>query len=199
MKQFSPDRKLKILDWSLHGLGVAVMLAIALVAGIVVYGPIDRHTAEATQRADRLGQLLKNEARDRAAYEQTAKELATARQQAETLNSRIPDEPREADFLAQVSKLAGEVGLQIRDYRPGSITKKESHSVMRVNLICEGDYASICNFLDQLSELPRHSTVVRLQVKTEGERKEYSVDVSLELYFAAHGRTEADGRKPNDA
>jgi len=188
MRQAQQDRELKVLGWGLHGLGVLVTITIVMVAVFAVYRPIDRQAAACARRTHELQKLLRKGAQVRAEHARLSEELALARKQADDLNRRIPDEPREADFLAQVSQLANKVRMQIQDYRPGKVAAEPTYSTMRVDLICQGDYASISDFLDGLSGLPRHSTVARLRIESEQNGQEYSAEMSLKLYFAVGGQ-----------
>lgn len=194
-----PNRKLTMLNWWLHGLGATVVLVVALLTWAVACRPINNGIVAGAYRVGQLDKLLKTRPRQKALYERLGKQLTEAREQAEMLNDRVPEEPQEAVFLAQVSKLANDVGLSIQDYRPGAIKRDDSHSTMRVDLICRGRYSAICKFLDGLPTLPRHSTVVRLQITSEGDQAEYSADVSLELYFAAGQQHDSKTKKPNNA
>ncbi len=199
MYQIDPDRKLKVLWWWLHGLGVLVVTGIALFAEFAVFRPIDDQTAANIHEARQLQTFLRDKDRVRSEHARLAKELAVARGQAATLQARIPDEPREADFLAQASKLAGQIGLQIQDYRPSAISSKQSYSTVRVDLICQGGYASICSFLDRLSKLPRHSTVTRLRIDANRNRPVYSVQISVTLYFVVNGQPSIAEKEATDA
>jgi Tfp pilus assembly protein PilO len=183
VRPLEPDHKLKLFGWWLHGLGVAVTLFLMLFAEWFVYGPTDRRAAASARRTGELQALLRDEDPIRAEHARLTDELAAAREESAGLQKRIPNEPREGDFLAQVSQLAGDVGLNVRDYRPGAITAKPDYSHMQVELVCEGDYASICRFLAGLSELPRHSTVIRLQLDGDGSQPLCVANVSLRVYF----------------
>jgi Tfp pilus assembly protein PilO len=188
MKPGNPDQKLKALGWWLHGLGLLIALAIGLLAKSFVLAPIDDRTAAHLRRADRLQDRLRDADRIRAEHARLVEDLAVARRQSEELKKRIPDEPREADFLAQVTHLADEVGLRIRDYRPGTVSEKTSYSVLQVELIGEGDYVSICGFLRRLPGLARHSIVRRLEVASDSKQEGYVLAMSLQLCFAVQGQ-----------
>lgn len=185
MGLFNPNRRLRLLGLSLHGLGGLAAVTIALLAEFLAYRPLDAQVAAHVRRTEELQVLLREEQQCRREHARLGKDLSVAGEQAEILKKRIPDEPREADFLAQVSELADESGLRIQDYRPGVVTPRHLYSTMRVDLICEGDYESICKFLDGLSALPRHSTMVRLEIDSTIDKKHYSARISLELYVAA--------------
>lgn len=183
MNAADPEQRLKSFGWRLQGLGVLLALLLVLVAECLAYRPTDRRASACVRRIGELQKLLKEERRVRADYARLTRELTTLRRQAADLQKRIPDEPREADFLAQVSRLAGKVGLQIQDYRPGRITPQRGYSALQVDLICRGDYAGICKFLDGLSKLPRYSTVIRLQIDAHEARPNYHVEISLRVLF----------------
>ena len=198
MNQADPNRRLQRMRWWLHGAGLLVALVILLAAEFFVFRPIDRRADVCTQRVDKLRDLIEDEGRVRREHTRAVDELQAARDLAAMLNKRIPDEPSEADFLAQVSQLANEHSLKIQDYRPGAITTKDSCSALSVELICEGDYASLCSFLAGLSSLPRHATVALLEIDSDGRKATYSVKLSLELYFAAGHPRGVDGKETPD-
>jgi Tfp pilus assembly protein PilO len=171
------------LRLGLNLLGGLVAAVVALGSAWIIWGPLSRETAEASVCKDAYGDLLREEEYLRAERAKLGWQLDAARQQDIALRNRIPQEPREADFLAQVSRAAGELGLQITDYRPGVMTAKSSCSAMRVELNCEGTYRGICGLLGRLQELPRHSTVAKLEIDAGPSADKCLAKISLELYF----------------
>jgi len=184
MRPVDPNGKLRLLSWSLHGLGALIALAIALVADRVAFRPLDAEVAACARKTAELQAVIRDGERLRAEHARLRREVTRARRRSADLSARIPDQPQEADFLAQLSQLADDSGLEIRDYRPGVIRPTPSYATMRVELICAGGYASICTFLDGLAELPRHCTVVRFEIDAASPGELYSMEVSLELYVA---------------
>lgn len=184
MHPADPNRKLRVLSWSLHGLGALIALAILVAAELVGFRPLDADVAACARKTTELQEVIRDGERLRAEHARLHEELTRARERSADLIERMPDQPQEADFLAQLSRLADDSGLEIRDYRPGVITPMSSYATMKVELICAGDYESICTFLGGLAALPRHCTVVRLQIDSASPGEIYSVDVSLELYVA---------------
>lgn len=199
MHPVTANGQLRLLGWALHGAGILTALAVALLAELLVYRPIDARAHDWARRAEGLHERLEDATRVRREHARLSHDLAVAREQTAALKKRIPDAPCEADFLAQVSRLADEIGLRIQDYRPGAVTAKTSYSVLRVDLICEGDYPSVCRFLDGLSQLPRHCTVVRLQIDSAKSKQDYSANMSLELYFGVTARSDAGQKGGTDA
>ena len=75
------------------------------------------------------------------------------------------------------------MGLQITDYRPGVVSPGKACSKLRVELSCEGNYRSLCAFLDRLQGLPRYSTMAQLQIDPGTTAEHHLAKLSLELYF----------------
>ena len=189
-----PNRKLRLVSWSLHGLGALIACAIGLAAELVGYRPLDVEVAACARQTAGLQEVIQDGGRLRAEHARLRQELALAREQSADLIKRIPDQPEEADFLAQLSQLADESGLKIRDYRPGVITPRSSYATMKVDLSCAGNYESICTFLEGLAELPRHCTVVRFEIDSSSQVELYSVEISLELYVATVDQPDVERR-----
>jgi len=194
-----PDRRLKTLSWSLHGLGVVGALAIAWLSDLLVCRPLADRTAGCLEQTAELETVIRREAAIRQERVRLGEELAAARQQAVLLQTRIPDKPQEAEFLADVSRLADQVGLKIHDYRPGAAVSEPSYGVLQVDLICRGDYSSVCSFLDHLSRLPRYSTIAGLQIEADGKSAEYSAKITVLLYYGVRASPSAGKREPTDA
>jgi Tfp pilus assembly protein PilO len=192
MLHAEPNHILRTLTLTLNIAG-ALVAAVVLISGAwLVFGPLAYNTADASQRIETLRDLLQDEDRVRAEHGKLRQQLEAARQQDAALQKRIPDGPHEADFLGQVSHAAGEVGVQISDYRPGKMTEGKSCSAMRVELSCEGNYRNICRLLDRLQELPRHSTVARLMMDSGTSPDKHTAKIGLELYFFESSRQLAE-------
>lgn len=184
MHAVDPNRRLRLLSWLLNGMGALVAVAIVLLVQFAVYRPLDARIAECMSQTEELEGLLASEERLRQEHSRLGEELTAAREQAALLKDRIPDEPRETEFLAQVSQLAGESGVTIQDYRPGPVTPKGAYSTMRVNLACAGGHQGICGLVHGLRQLPRHSTMVRMEIDSREPTEHYGLNMCLGLYVA---------------
>jgi Tfp pilus assembly protein PilO len=186
------NRVLRTVSTGLNIAGAVFTAAVVIVGLWSLWGPLTRPADNASQRMEALQGLLRDEGRLRTEHARLCQQLEAARQKDEALRNRIPDGPQEADFLAQVSRAAGEVGLQITDYRHSGITGGKLCSAMRVELSCEGDYQSICSLLDRLQELPRYSTVARLEINSIAPQAKCLAKICLELYFFVGDRQPAE-------
>jgi Tfp pilus assembly protein PilO len=177
-----PDRKLRLLGWSLHGLGLAVALAIAGLGYALAMRPEHREAAACRAQVEELNARLLDAERVRAEHRDLGRAAAEADRKAALLDQQVPREPSEAEFLSQASNAATAAGLEIRDYRPGVVRTRENHSELEIQLACAGPYQGLCEFLDRLASLPRLSRVLHIEVSA-AEDGAYPVTMSLAVYF----------------
>jgi Tfp pilus assembly protein PilO len=178
------ERNLKWIGWSIHLVGLTGIITVAALYQIVVSALIAHEQQTiATEAADKE-QFLARSDEIRSEHRRLTKQLEELEHNAVAMRYRIPESPREAEFLKQVSQAADEEGLKIHKYERGSLERKATHSEFTVNLSCEGDYGALVGFLERLAHLPRASTVQRMTLTT-GATDTYPVDLSLVLYYGA--------------
>ncbi|MGH7134626.1 MAG: type 4a pilus biogenesis protein PilO [Pirellulales bacterium] len=187
--------RLKKLDMVLHGGGLAVVLSSFGVAWILVYQPLESARVEAEARCAEINEHLGSADGLRREHAQLEHSLADARHQEQRLLARVPDEAREAEFLSQMSRLAKDVGMELRDYRPGQVQSQATCSAMEVALTCEGPYESLCRFLDGVGRLPRLVHLSHLEINGSQSGSSYSATLKLVIYFGAAANSSVPERK----
>jgi Tfp pilus assembly protein PilO len=176
---------MKKLDLALHGGGLAVVLSSIGVAWSLAYQPLEAARADAEARCHEINELLLSADRLRREQSQLKRSLADAHEQEQRLLARVPDEEHEADFLRQISRLAKEVGMELRDYRPGQRQSQPTCSAMEVALTCEGHYESLCRFLDGVGRLPRLVNLSHIEIDSSHGDGVYVANLKLVIYFGA--------------
>lgn len=182
------------LDRTLHASGVAAVLATLGMAWWLLYQPLDTACADAFARCHEIAALLGSADRlhaEKAALERASQE---SRQQEESLLARVPNEAHEAEFLRQISGLAKDVGVILRDYRPGQSREEAKYSAMEIALTCAGPYEALCRFLNGVGGLPRLVNVSRLEIDGSRGDGDYAASLKLVIYFGADAKRAAEGR-----
>ncbi len=188
MNRRPSDQALGTLGAWLHAAGAVCALAVCLAVWLCLFRPVDAAARAARAGTAGLNRVLADADRIRNEHGQLKQQLAAARQAAARLSQSGPDQPQEAEFLAQITELADDVGLEIQDYRPMEKRRRERYSLLTVDLISAGPYASIGRFLDGLPRLPRHCTVEQLQISSKPDLGSCEARMTLRLYFGAQGR-----------
>lgn len=192
MYPHDPNKRLKVLGWALHGLGLAVTLLVAVLVCALVAYPVWHDVCLNRDRAADLQKLLENAPQIRAQHAAMQKTLADLQNDLEQLQRRIPPEPAEAEFLSQLTKAAAAAGLVIRDFRPGVVRQAADHCRLEVQLACAGSFAALCAFLDRVASLPRLARVNHLEIASARQPGAYPITLSMTVFFKLDPKPQAD-------
>lgn len=183
MDSRNTDNRLRRLRLSVHVLAATGLATLFLVVWWSLIRPLDSDQYLASQRMLQLEETLSAADEIQAEHALLREHLLAAREQEASLQARIPDDPSEEEFLALASGLATDTGLRIKDYRPGKSRREASCSSLEVQLIGEGNYESICRFVDGLTKLPRLSTIASLHIDATKNHADYLIEISVLLFF----------------
>ncbi|HUQ71766.1 MAG TPA: type 4a pilus biogenesis protein PilO [Planctomycetaceae bacterium] len=175
---------LQSYDVCLNGGFAAVTLIASLGVYLGLIHPLQRETAQLTAEAAELRTLIHQTSKITQTRQQLERQLVEKESTTADLLKRMPVSPQESEFLAQVSQLANEAGLEIVDYHPGAVEPLESHHEMEVKISARGDYAAVCRFLNGSSEMPRLCRLIQLAIGSESSGDMLSVDLTFRIYFA---------------
>ena len=176
---------LKGANFGLHAAGVSIAAAIAYVTCLFVVVPMQgQHQALAAEIADG-NQLLGRSSAIRARHAAVEKQLTNFEATFAHVISRIPETPRESEFLAQITELARTCQLRIQRYHPREPVNEGTHTALEVQLDATADYSGICRFLDGLRTTARLCRVTKLRVHAvDAGGTELPIEMTLRIYFA---------------
>jgi type IV pilus assembly protein PilO len=169
--------------WWIHGAGVTLLISAVLATEALVVAPIRFETYQEMAQIDLLESLLRKGESIRADFSQQKQRLEEEKKRQALLHQRVPDEPMEAAFLAQIADLARSLNLEVKDYRPGTTLKHADYSELKIEMQVEGSYRSICLFLDQVSRLPRISSFTGMEISADPEKSIYPIRLNFSTYF----------------
>jgi Tfp pilus assembly protein PilO len=180
----------------LHAGGLAVAAALFAVVYVPAIGALRFEQTRITDEIATARRLVDSGEKLRQEHRELTRQQADAQSRAEQLLARIPDAPRETEFLAHLARLARTAPLSIRDFRPVATQAHDRFSEVQVELSAQGSYQGICRFLAGLETLPRLCDVTRLNINSERSADgTYPLELTLAIYFtprAAEGH--AGGR-----
>jgi Tfp pilus assembly protein PilO len=176
---FSSERTV----WWIHGTGAAVLLSALAATEFLVVMPYRTATSEEQANIARLEQFVSRGEMIRREFNKQRTNLEEKKSSQQSMRERIPNEPMEAAFLAQLAGLARSVELEVKDYRPGTVTKHPDYSELKVEIQAEGSYPSICRFLDKIPHLPRISSFTGMELSAEPEKPNYPIRLNFSTYF----------------
>lgn len=104
---------------------------------------------------------------DRHKEETVEKNLAARR--------RLPEEIDTADFAASLQRMGRELGVTIKELRPGKIMVSKPYSSQQVEMKLDGDYFAVVSLLQRLHEQERFCIVDSLEAKGTSAGVEWRV------------------------
>jgi Tfp pilus assembly protein PilO len=179
----------------LHYSGVLAMVASIAASYSLLHVPILSDTQRTQEKIEELSLSVENAAAIREQHQKVSERLSVVKQTITTVQQRVPREADSGQFLEEVSRIASEEKLTIKDFEPGTATERNGYAQMEVTLSARGRYVSICTFFERLAKLTRLSKVQHLELTASGNAIEYPIKATLIIYFGlrekdAKGATE---------
>ncbi|WP_197525114.1 type 4a pilus biogenesis protein PilO [Botrimarina hoheduenensis] len=103
----------------------------------------------------------------------------------EDVTKRMPNEPRDDEFLADLSRIAREKGVQLEDFRRGTVSQDKTHSSLNVMVTARANHAGLCGLIDAVQRLPRLAELNEMQITGAAQGETYPVLLQYTLYYAA--------------
>jgi Tfp pilus assembly protein PilO len=172
----------------LHYAGLLAMVVGMTASYSWVHAPVLKRTAKTEEKIQELTLSIQNAGVIREQHQRVSDRLATAKQQIATMQKRVPIEADSGQFFDDVSRIASEENLSIRDYAPAKPLIKQGYAQMEVTVTGRGNYASICTFLDRLANMTRLSKLQNLSLTASGNATEYPMTATLIIYFGLRGK-----------
>ncbi len=178
-----PD-KLESYDlWLNCGLSCATIIVWTL-AYLTLCHPLQAEAQARRQEIRQLQEIIQRTSEIAKQHKTLTAQLDTSKKSAAELMQRIPAAPRESDFLTQICQLANRTGLEVADYHPGVIEKRENHHEKEVKVNASGEYEPLCKFLELIDHLPRLCRLTRLEIGTEEMGSKLRIEMIFRIYFS---------------
>ena len=176
---------LRGISLGLHACGLGAAAAIVYATWALVIAPLQNQHAVMSARIAEESRVQARGSAIRTRHREVDRQLADFEATFARVISRIPETPRESEFLAQITHLARTCQLKIQRYHPREPVNEGTHTALEVQLEATADYAGICRFLDGLRTLARLCRVTRLRVHAVGpEGTDLPIEMTLRIYFA---------------
>lgn len=182
-------------------LGVCYAAAIACAVGLAslayatVNHPLTAWRIDIDRRADLVRDKLAEGPALRQRHADRQRELAQLVEHVDAVNHRIPDEPNEGEFLADLSRLAAANGVEIDDFRRAGSQSLGTHSVVTLDVTATGAHSGLCQLVSSVAELPRLAELTRLEVRRGPDNQQHAIALTYSLYY---GLATSSAATPSD-
>jgi len=189
------DDEIRRFGRILHYAGVLATVVGMAASYSLWHVPLLAETDRTAERIQELTLSVQNARAIREQYEKVSARLATAKAQIATVKQRVPQEAEPGQFVDEVSRIAIEESLDIKDYANATPIVHEGYTQMEVTLTGRGNYAAVCTFLDRLASMKRLSKLQNLTLTASGSATEYPLTATLIIYFGLRGTDENEAQE----
>ena len=103
----------------------------------------------------------------------------------------IPAQLDDAGFIENVSKIAQQTGVQIKDFRRGKNQHQSELSLLSLGIECESEYENLCKFVAAIESIPQITGVEKLSIESVANSNRLSINLDLFLYYGLTSKTKS--------
>jgi len=185
LKNMNPNKnnQLRYANWALHAGG---SLAVALVLTTFYqlgYAKLVEQSEAYSNRSEQLNQLLATSDAVKRKHQLLRQELDNLEQEAATMHRRLPHDLQKELFEDSLFAAALKVGLSLENTDWNTPKHTPTHSLAEVTVEGIGSFASVCQFLSEVSQLARITKISHLQLQSDTESETYPFEVTFVLVY----------------
>jgi len=173
----------RVIDASLNGAGVLVVVLLIGVFYALVYQPLGTQREDHLSRIEQLDRLIEQSQGVQGNHRILREELRALWSSIAAAQERLPNESQEEAFIKRIEEVATATGLQILDQRRRPASVLQTHSESEIHFNCTGSFTSVCQFLQEVSQLARIAKISNLNIESGKESQEYPFQVTFVLYY----------------
>jgi Tfp pilus assembly protein PilO len=189
------DPETRRFGWLLHCAGLVLVLICGSLGYTLVYERAEGSIAEMAASIQELRLSVQNAPTIRRTHEQLTQRLEGLKADMTALQQRVPREADAGKFLRELTAIAEDEALEINDFQPDKPINKKGFTELEVTLAGQGDFKSICMFLDRLNKLSRLSKVKNLNISASEAANKLPMSATLVIYFGLRGSDQAESEE----
>ncbi len=164
-------------------IGGSLVLAVVLVTLWIVTGPLAAARSDLVTEIEAHQTMLAQSDSIEACYCDMTDRVQTQHQHLQQLMGMVPERPSESEFLAQLSELASQSGVQLLHFEPQATTQHDPHSEISIRCSAQANYPAVCKFLYGMSDLPRLTDVTRFTIRqSTDEHSILMVELEISIF-----------------
>lgn len=173
------------------GLHLLGMVGLCMIGSLFYYGvhiPLENGGEQLIANKLSLEKFLETEDRIRRENREANELLSDRKKYLDDLLQRIPNKANEDTFLAQLSKIARQSGVAIKNFSPGNPVMMQRHARLDIDISANASYEGICHFLNGVAKMPRLCQITSFDVDSSlSPTNQYQFRAKLRIFYAPTG------------
>lgn len=168
---------------AVHVAGATIAGALGLLFYQGLYAPWGRDIEQRSARITQLGRLLTTAEPVLREHQGLVQRTAALTAALASVQRRMPPLGPAAEFIDQATRLAQSLGMEVVQFTSEAPQTAATHSTVELTCRLNGSFASICQYLAVIDQLPQIAKVSRLELDTAGNFDAYPVQMTFQLYY----------------
>ena len=185
----------ELTGWALHAVGGLLIMLVVGASYVFGFNQFASQHESHAARTEQLNTLLQTAAEVHKQHQLQQEEFDQLNELATTMRSRLPSSPEKKPFETKLKELAKQVDLDLQKIKWSSAISEETYFSIEATVSGSGSYASICKFLNEVSQLTRITKVSKLHIETRQVPASYPFNVTFTLVYGvqSHDTQERGG------
>lgn len=178
---------IQFIGWCMHGLGLFLLCAVLLLIVIFVNRPLDEQKKRNQHQAKRVIKFIQTSKNVNSQHEELTTQLKQQQADWKQILSQMPATPEESDYLAKLTTLVEKSNLLMSNFNPGTSHDYENLKERDISLLLTGTYSNLCQFLDDMSRMPRITNIQHLKIDAPNQNHDdgiYQINLKIKMAYA---------------
>ena len=160
-----------------------VIIVVAYVGHAFLSVPVHDKIDQEQRQEEVLISSLEQRIRLAKSLPELQEQIQRLEKQYDMLKAQLPDDREIPDLIDQVSEIADQSGLSVKQLAPKEIVERQDHASMDIDLSLQGTYEQLSHFLDSISNIKRVIVVMNYRVRPTGNVESYHpvLDINMRL------------------
>lgn len=164
---------------------VACLLVLAL-GYFLVLSPAKKGVSDTQKKIDDTQQQIQIEHNKAVQLKEFQKDPQQFLRQIDVLKERLPENVQLSDVINQIDHAAEESGLDFFSVKPGSPISSGNFYSVDLEVVLDGRYFNLVEFLNRIEALPRTIKVLKLAIVEDDDKLPYlQITLTMKAFFTS--------------
>ena len=173
----------RLVGKALHAAGLLTVLLVLCVFYALGYAPLAEQSKSNAQRTEQLATLLETSGEVQQQHQSLRQELDALKQEIAATRKKLPGKVPQKEFESDLQRLAEGTDLRLEKLTWHHPQATPNFAFSEVNLRGSGSFASICRFLNEVSQFTRITKVSQLKLEAGENSGYYPFQVTFVLVY----------------
>ena len=162
---------------------LGIVAAVTVAAFVTVFLPQSREMDDLRKEIASREAALATDAAKAAVLPAILRQVRAMQARYKNFDQKLPQQKDLGEFLTEVSKNMGSVGLSNQLIEPGVAKREALFHTLPIIMRFRGSYLSLASLLQRIDGMERLTRVRRMNIKTDPKSDDLDIELQMNIYF----------------